>query len=58
MTTNNQPGNGQHYERVLAGCECPRCGEDDIDALVWIDDEQVRYTRCQCVYEPGQRDGG
>jgi hypothetical protein len=31
---------------------CPRCGEDDIDQLVWIDDQQVRCASCGAVYEP------
>jgi hypothetical protein len=31
---------------------CPQCGEDRIDYLVWIDDDQVRCDRCGTVYEP------
>jgi rubredoxin len=41
------------YERVRAGRACPGCGEDDIDALAWVDDERVRCESCGEVYEPG-----
>ncbi|HEY7158954.1 MAG TPA: hypothetical protein VH575_33725 [Gemmataceae bacterium] len=55
--TNHNPFAGDHdYERVRPGCECPRCGEDDIDSLVWIDDERVRCDNCDHVYQPGRRE--
>jgi hypothetical protein len=38
------------------GPACPHCGEDDIDHLVWLDDEKVRCTRCGTVYDPNQPD--
>ena len=34
------------------GPACPRCGEDDIDALVWIDDRRVRCISCKHAYAP------
>jgi rubredoxin len=57
MTTNNHPSGGPDDDRVLPGGECPRCGEDRIDFLVWIDDERVRCASCDHVYEPGRREG-
>jgi hypothetical protein len=38
------------------GPACPHCGEDDIDHLVWLDDEKVRCTSCGTVYDPNQPD--
>jgi len=35
---------------------CPHCGEDDIDRLVWLDDEKVRCASCGTVYEPNGPD--
>jgi ArsR family metal-binding transcriptional regulator len=58
MTTNHRPSDDHDYDRVQPGSECPRCGEDDIDYLVWIDDDRVRCESCQRVYEPGRREGG
>ena len=41
------------YERVPVGAECPTCGEDDMDALVWDDDaEGVTCTTCGTHYVP------
>jgi hypothetical protein len=34
------------------GPACPQCGEDDLDHLVWIDDDQVRCDKCGTVYTP------
>jgi hypothetical protein len=34
------------------GPACPHCGEDDLDRLVWLDDENVRCESCGNVYEP------
>ncbi|GIW78793.1 MAG: hypothetical protein KatS3mg105_0600 [Gemmatales bacterium] len=31
---------------------CPRCGEDDIDRLVWVDDDLVRCESCGTIYDP------
>lgn len=58
MTTNHHPSDGHDYDRVRPGSECPRCGEDDIDSLVWIDDDRVRCASCDHVYEPGRREDG
>jgi uncharacterized Zn finger protein len=35
---------------------CPFCGEDDIDHLVWLDDEKVRCDSCGTIYDPNQPD--
>lgn len=40
------------------GPACPHCGEDDIDHLVWLDDEKVRCDSCGTVYDPNQPDAG
>ena len=56
--TNNNPADDCYFERVRPGCACPQCGEDDIDALLWIDDENVRCDNCNHVYQPGQREDG
>jgi predicted RNA-binding Zn-ribbon protein involved in translation (DUF1610 family) len=39
-----------------AGPMCPHCGEDDIDRLVWLDDEKVRCDSCGTIYDPDQPD--
>lgn len=39
-------------EGTAPGPACPRCEEDDIDRLVWIDDEKVRCDSCGTVYDP------
>ncbi len=34
---------------------CPRCGENRVDSLTWIDPEGERVVRCDtcgCVYDP------
>lgn len=56
MTTNNNHIEPEDYGRVAPGFACPRCGEDDIDHLVWIDDEKVRCDSCGTVYDPNQPD--
>jgi hypothetical protein len=45
------PKSGDDYERVASGFECPDCGEDDIDCLLWIEDD-VLCRHCQRIYEP------
>jgi len=38
---------------------CPRCGERDIDRLVWTDDDIVRCSACGAEYDPlGREKGG
>jgi uncharacterized Zn finger protein len=56
MTTDHEH-NGDGRQVVLPGDECPRCGEDDADRLVWLDDERVRCAGCGTVYEPGREAG-
>jgi hypothetical protein len=38
------------YDRVPHGCECPRCGEDNIDALIMNDDDTVTCYSCFLTY--------
>lgn len=38
---------------VPLGCECPRCGCDEVDRLIWdMDCETVECSRCNMVYVP------
>ena len=30
---------------------CPKCGERDMDELMWLDDERVECQTCGNVYE-------
>lgn len=55
MATNNniEPDD---YDRVAPGMACPKCGEDEMDLLVWIDDDKVRCDSCGTVYDPNQPD--
>ena len=40
-------------ETVRDGCECPKCGEVEMDRLVWdADGETVTCQTCGCQYEP------
>jgi hypothetical protein len=49
--------NREEDEWTPPGPTCPKCGEDDIDRLVWIDDgEKVRCESCGTVYDPNQPD--
>lgn len=50
MNSNN--GQPPDPNKVAPCFACPNCGEDDVDSLVWIDDEQVRCARCGTVYHP------
>lgn len=43
------------HEAVPPGCECPECNEWRMDSLVWIDDEEVRCTSCDAIYNPTTR---
>ncbi len=52
MTTDNNPPAADDYERVRPEWGCPRCGEDDIDWLIWIDDERIRCVHCGTIYHP------
>ncbi|GIW89991.1 MAG: hypothetical protein KatS3mg109_0423 [Pirellulaceae bacterium] len=56
MTTNNNHISSDDSERVLPGYQCPHCGEDDMDYLVWIDDDRVRCATCGTIYNPDQPD--
>ena len=31
---------------------CPRCGQRDIDLLIWIDDDRVECKTCGTIYNP------
>jgi len=31
---------------------CPKCGEQEIDKLWWIDDDQVECDTCGTIYTP------
>jgi hypothetical protein len=42
------------YDRVDPEDACPRCGEDDPDHLIWVDDRVVECVRCGTRYEPGK----
>jgi uncharacterized Zn finger protein len=38
---------------VEVGQECPKCGEDDMDSLVWNEDlDTVTCAKCGTVYTP------
>lgn len=38
--------------RVSPDDACPKCGQDQSDMLIWIDDDQVRCASCGTVYAP------
>jgi rubredoxin len=40
------------YERVADGCECPVCGEDAMDCLVYDDQDWVHCATCGTIYDP------
>ena len=44
MIANNEKKNDGKTEHV--GPECPHCGEDDVDKLVWQDDVTVKCETC------------
>jgi DNA-directed RNA polymerase subunit RPC12/RpoP len=44
--------NAQLDDEVAAGNECPRCGERNVDSLIWQDDGKVKCTNCGTLYEP------
>jgi len=39
-------------DSVDKSSECPNCGEDRVDYLVWQDDEIVQCTACKHTYNP------
>ena len=44
---------GQDYELVQDGCECPACGENRIDFLIWNDHlDTVKCASCNHEYDP------
>ena len=49
------------YERVDDGCECPVCGEDGMDYLVYDNLDWVHCATCGTIYDPAtgevQREG-
>ena len=45
---------GDVGETVAAGCECPACGESEMDSLIWdADGENVTCQTCGRVYQLG-----
>lgn len=57
MTTNNLI-ELDDQDRVAPGFACPHCGEDHVDSLVWINDDQVRCASCGTIYDPNQPEAG
>ena len=49
-------GNNHHQqpspEPVPAAFACPRCGERNMDNLVWVEDDCVECQSCGCAYDP------
>jgi len=46
-------------ETVCDGCECPGCGEDRVDWLVWQDSAEGEYVECASCgawYDPNEED--
>jgi DNA-directed RNA polymerase subunit RPC12/RpoP len=43
-----------HPSRVDPTDACPRCGADDQDLLIWLDDRVVECVLCGTKYEPGK----
>ncbi|MEX1230841.1 MAG: hypothetical protein WEB58_11420 [Planctomycetaceae bacterium] len=39
-------------DNVPSDAGCPKCGERDVDQLVWLDDESVQCSRCRTTYRP------
>jgi len=37
---------------VADGCECPGCGEANMDNLIWDDQDWVHCQSCGMVYDP------
>jgi hypothetical protein len=37
---------------VVPESACPKCGEREVDRLVWLDDMRVECQRCKEIYEP------
>jgi uncharacterized Zn finger protein len=50
MIANNEKKNDGKTEHV--GPECPHCGEDDVDKLVWQDDVTVKCETCGTLFQP------
>jgi uncharacterized Zn-finger protein len=38
-------------EIVCPGSECPSCGENRVDYLVWINDEEIECQTCKNMYK-------
>lgn len=38
-------------EKAPKGSECPCCGEDRIDYLLWVRGDLVQCTNCGLLYE-------
>jgi formylmethanofuran dehydrogenase subunit E len=44
--------NAQLEDEVSERDACPKCGERNVDNLVWQDDGKVKCTNCGTLYEP------
>jgi len=44
--------NHNHADLVSPDDACPKCGERNVDRLVWIDDDTVRCAKCGTEYQP------
>ena len=43
-------------EHVMIQYACPRCGNDEMDELVWIDDgDRVQCQKCGREYSPDEQ---
>ena len=38
-----------------ASCECPNCGNNWMDDLVWDDEDRLHCTVCGTVYDPDEK---
>jgi len=43
-------------DRVTEEWRCPKCQEDRVDALVWVDDTYVRCSTCGVIYAPDEQE--
>ena len=58
MNAASREQNIPDYDMVDEADACPKCGQRDIDRLVWIDDDRVECQTCGTVYNPVERKGG
>jgi hypothetical protein len=41
-----------NLDQVDEAFGCPTCHNQNVDELVWLDDETVKCTRCLTEYQP------